>query len=210
MEVPNIPGLTKLEGPQMMRMAGSKFALPPSFDARRFASKWVEQGPQVQEAMQPQIIQSANVAADGWQVFKVLKVTEAKRGTADEKSQEQVEAELAGAKAEESEAPKKKPEFVPCVRAVGKAIYVLMYRPRELQRAVNVLYANQSRELVGKEVMGETNAVNASQDHGVLSNQELMAFKKNFEDEVPKGYLPKADPSAQRPAEAVELNLQPV
>ena len=200
MNILQIDGLTALTGSSNVRMSGSKFALPPSFDPTKFASKWVEQGPNVIEAQQPQVLDFANCAADGWQVFKVLKVAPG----------EVSEPVSADAKPGDEKAEgKRTPQLVPCTRAVGKAIYVLLFRPKALQEAVNILYANQSREIVGREVMGESAAANQSGDHGILTNQDLARFGKNFSDEMPEGYLPKAVPSARKPAEAVELQLAP-
>jgi hypothetical protein len=196
MNIPQVEGLTALAGPANVRMTGSKFSLPPSFDSTKFASKWEEQGPRVIEAQQPQVLAFANCSADGWQVFKVLKV-----GTGEP-------ADPAEAKPGDLE-QKRLPQMVPYTRAVGKAVYILMYRPKALQEAVNVLYANQSREIVGREVMGESAAANQSGDPGILTNEDLRKFGKDFSDEMPTGYLPKAVPSARKPAEAVELQLAP-
>lgn len=195
MTLPQVAGLTSLEGPANARMSGSKFALPPSFDATKWASKWVEQGPNVIEAQQPQVLDFANCQADGWAVFKSLKVGD------------KSEADLADAKP--GDKPKAGPNMVPYTRAVGKTVYVLLFRPKALQQAVNILYANQSRDMVGREVMGESSAANISGDHGILTNQDLKRFGKNFGDEAPQGYLPKTDPSARKPAEATELHLAP-
>ena len=198
MNIPSVAGLTSLTGPTNVRMSGSKFALPPSFDATKFASKWVEQGPNVIEAQQPQVLDFANCQADGWAVFKVLKVATAEVPVVE------------GEDSEKTEKPKKTPQLIPYTRAVGKAVYVLLFRPKALQQAVNVLYANQSRDIVGREVMGESNSLNAANDPGILTNQDLARFGKNFADEMPDGYLPKTNPSAQKPAEATELQLAPV
>lgn len=178
-----IEGLTRIEGPSSGRdrMAGSKFALVPGFDSNRYASAWIEEGPQVQEAMQEVYLESEGVKAQGWQVHKIAKL---------------------------GKDPKDKPEMVPCTRAIGKAVYVLMFRPKQLQRALNILYANQSRKLVQQELKGETAAANESGDPGIITNADLSRFSKETTDEDGAPYL-KTTPltGARNPQEATELNL---
>lgn len=202
MNIPQVEGLTALEGPRRSRLAGSKFALPPSFDAKKYASKWVEQGPGVLEAQQSTVLDFAGCEAQGWTVFKVLKV---ERGITNE-SEDSADAKTGDNEGSEIESVKKRksPQMVPCTRAVGKAVFVLMFRPKNLQLAVNKLYAGQSRQIVNREILGETNAVNEGNDAGILTNADLRKHSRDLGDE-PEGYLPAT--SGQRPKEAVELNI---
>lgn len=183
-----IEGLTRIEGPSgaANRMAGSKFALPPGFDTSKYASAWIEEGPQVQEAMQEVYLESEGVKAQGWQIFKIMKP----KKVSDEKDE------------------KSKPEMVPCTRAIGKAVYVLMYRPKKLQQALNIIYANQSRRLVQQEIRGDTVAANESGDPGIITAAELSKFSKEATDEDGVPYL-KTTPlaGARTPQEATELKL---
>lgn len=204
MQVPLISGLTSLAAGTPGRLQGSRFALPPGFDSKAFASKWVEAGPGVVEAGQPQILAFANCQADGWAVYKVV---DPKGKQIETEPELLVEGAAESAKTEEKAPKKARPVMVPFTRVVGKVQYVLMYRPKQLQTAVNQLFANQSRELVGKEVMGESAAANTSGDPGILTNEDLKRFGKNFSDEMPEGYLKPSNPSAPRPADAVELKL---
>jgi len=188
-----VEGLTELSGPRRQRLAGSKFALPPGFDSKKFSSKWVERGPGVQEAEQPTVLEFANVQAQGWTVYKTIDSTY----TPPEPEVEEGEGEAK---------PKRKaaPRMVPFTRAVGKAVYVLMFRPKALQVAVNALYAGQSRAIVDRELLGHTNAVNEGNDPGMLTAADLRNRSRDLGDE-PEGYIP-ARP-AVKPAEAVELHI---
>lgn len=191
MNLEGIEGLTALDsGTQYNPLAGSKFALPPGFDTKRWASKWVEEGPQVTEAQQPTILQSAGVQAAGWQVYK-----QAKFPTPTPKKEGDPELNLDDTK-------RKVPILEKVTRAAGKVIYVLMVRPKQLQQVVNVIHANESRTLVSREVAGETNASNVNNDHGIVT----ATNKKVFREEDTEGYL-KTTPLNQTPTQAVELNL---
>lgn len=194
----NIEGLTAIEsGSKNTGMQGSKFALPPSFDASKYASKWVEQGPNVIEAQQPTVFVSAGVQAEGWQVFKQLKA-----GQTIPEPPKEGELPLADAK------KPARPVMEPVTRVVGKMVFVLLFRPKRLQEVVNIIHANESREIVQREVGGQTNAANTTGDHGILTAADMAQFRRQFPDEVEPGndYL-KTTPLATRPAEAVELNL---
>lgn len=191
-DIPQVEGLTMLTGPRRSRMAGSKFALPPGFDSKKFASKWVERGPGVQEAEQPVVLDFANCQAQGWSVFKVT-------APAPEVDSEEIEGETEAPKAK-----RKLPPRVPFTRAVGKNVYVLMFRPKNLQRAVNTLYANQSRQIVDRELLGHTNSANESQDPGMLTNADLKKHSRDLGDE-PEGYIPARQ--GPKPDEATELQI---
>lgn len=71
MDLGNIEGLVAVEPNQAIRnLAGNKFNLPPDFESDKWASKWVENGPEVQEAAQPVYLQHANATATGWSIWK--------------------------------------------------------------------------------------------------------------------------------------------
>lgn len=194
-KVPDIAGLSKLEGPSIdLRNTGSKFVLPPSFDPKKWSAKWVPDGPEVIEAQQEQILEFAGVKAQGWSVFKVMKpgqkLASAKKGEGD---------------AEAKDDEKSKPEMIPYTRAVGKTIYVLMYRPKSLQTAINAMYANQSTDLVNGELQGVTSQVNEGEDPGILTNADLRRAQRMEEDPEVQAYFSRQ--RAEHPDRAVELNL---
>lgn len=201
LDLEGIPGLTALEaGHTQNTLAGSKFALPPGFDSKKWASKWVEQGPNVIEAQQSTVLQSAGVVAEGWQIYKELKTPK----VVETPIVEGEELPLADAK----KTPR--PALVPVTRAVGKAIFVLMCRPKQLQQVVNIIHANESREMVQREVGGHTNASNPANDEGILTAADMKRFKRQFPDEQASPeeaeYL-RRTPLATSPQQATELNL---
>lgn len=183
---PLVEGLTALETGTFHRgrLAGSKFALPPGFDANKYASKWVTDGPEVIEASQDQILESAGCKAQGWAVYKTTKTA----GTGKEGD---------------------KPSFVPVTRIVGKVTYVLLYRPKALQVAVNKIYADQSRILTGAEVRGETNSANINGDAGVLTNADLARMQRFNETDPGGSYIPTlAEGQPTRLQEAGNIPVQ--
>jgi len=208
MKIPQVEGLTMLEGPVQQRMAGSRFALPPSFDSTKYASKWVEQGAGVLEAQQSTVLAFAGCEAQGWVVFKVLKVgdnlTSSPENLAPAKQEGEESSETEIDSKVDKPKPARKPTMVPYTRAVGKAVYVLMFRPKALQQAINVLYAGQSREIVHRELIGETSAANTGNDPGIITNADLRKHSRDMGDES-EGYIPPA--RGQTPREAVELNI---
>lgn len=178
-----IEGLTALnESEQKSVFSGGQFALPASFDSSKFASKWVEEGPNVQESQQEQVLAFAGVKAQGWAIHKVATV---------------------GAKLEDGKTAM--PKLEPYKRAVGRKVFVLLQRPLELQKAVNRIYANQSRTMVNNEVDGETKTANPT-DPGVLTNADIRKFDRQFQDaENSGGYLKGV--GDLHPDQAVEIKL---
>lgn len=190
-----IEGLTALEGPVAGTVTAHRFSLPAGFDSTRFASKWVEDGPEVMEAAQPQILAIANVKADGWAVYKVLdkKATDAQPDLVDDKS---------------AKIPKP-PVRVAYTRVVGKKIFVLLFRPKVLQKAVNAIHADTSRILVNQEVRGERATANENGDEGILTNADLQRHGKQFVEDEGASYLPPVSGGQPtRLAHAQELNVQ--
>lgn len=191
MNIPsNIEGLSALSaGVAQNPLAGSKFALPPGFDATRFASMWAEEGANVIEMQQPTILASAGVQAAGWQVYKQLKVVHNAKKLDDMPPED-----------------RPKPAMERVVRVVGKTTFVLMFRPKALQQAVNIIHANESRAMVSREVEGETNTANESGDRGILTSADMARNKRVFREEDGEGYL-RTTPLSTTPEQAVELNL---
>lgn len=196
MAIPIIEGLTALEGPvRRDRLQNTQFSLPPSFDTSKFAAKWEEKGNAVTEAQQPQYIESVSAMADGWQIYKevknpreiVLSATEVESLSPKEKLSYQ----------------SWKPEYGPVERATKKCLLILMFRPKALQKVLNIVYANQSRALVGGEVEGDTKSSDEGGDQGILTNRDLRRFYKNEGDEQ-DGYLPQT-PLPTRVQEATQL-----
>lgn len=209
-DISGVEGLEALDSHAIVDpLRGSKFSLPASFNARKYASKWEEEGPAINEAMQRQVLESANCSAAGWSVFKVEdieKTAELMKKAGDEALQKQQE-EFETLQNEETDPVKKAkikkpalkvekvaPVMVPYVRAVGKKIFVLMFRPSKLQRAVNAIYADQSRQRTRMEVK-ESTSLKAEDPEGILTQHDLNKFSKSFngdEDNQELNYLPNS------------------
>lgn len=67
----------------------------------------------------------------------------------------------------------KGPRGAICKRALSSGTFVLMFRPRILQQAVNKLYGNNSRLRMMQEANGETVGAEPIQDRGILTNSTL-------------------------------------
>jgi hypothetical protein len=183
-----IEGLTAIDfGQTNARMAGSKFALPATFDSVKYASKWAEEGPEVEEARQEQVISSAGMKAQGWEVFRTIDLEATKK---------------LGEKGD------KAPVLVPVKRVVGKKVFILMFRPKALQQAVNKLYANESRERLNREIVGESATVNEAGDPGILTNQDLKRVSRSYDGSDEPRPIPKGGGKLQDPNRASELVLQ--
>lgn len=202
--LPAIEGLTALVTPASGNgQIGDKFVTPHDFDKNRLASRWVIDGPEVQEAQQDEVLAYANARAKGWTVWTRFEALEI---------EDQVEfdrlKEIKNRSQDEEKAYNKlngKRKKVPYTRVVGKHKFVLMYRPIELQKAINQCYAAESRARVNLELKGETNAANDSGDPGVLSNADLKRFRKldGEEDQT----LPITHMGAS-PSTAANVNIQ--
>lgn len=209
-DISGVEGLETLDSHAIVDpLRGSKFSLPASFNARKYASKWEEEGPAINEAMQRQVLESANCSAAGWSVFKVEdteKTAELMKKAGEEAlrvQQEEFEILQNQALTEGKGGKVKKPELkvahvapvmVPYVRAVGKKIFVLMFRPAPLQRAVNAIYADQSRQRTRMELK-ESTSLKAEDAEGILTQRDLKKFSKSFdgdEDNQELNYLPNS------------------
>ena len=60
-----------------------------------------------------------------------------------------------------------------CQRTLSSGVYVLMFRPKSLQQAVQKIYGNESRRRMLQEAMGETVAGEAVTDTVVLTDKVL-------------------------------------
>jgi hypothetical protein len=61
------------------------------------------------------------------------------------------------------------------VAGSGNKKFVLMCRPLGVQKQVNALYGNVSKQLISREVRGETAAGEAVTDSGILTNDRLKS-----------------------------------
>lgn len=172
-----IEGLTLLSEPGLpnaARMVGNKFSLPPNFPREQFASRWAEEGNEVAEAQQDEYIESTGHKAVGWTVYQDTKITFKEEEVTDKKTGEVSKKRVP-----------EKTEKLPVSRVVGKKKFILMIRPKALQRAVNDLYARTSRQMVNQELKGETNRSNIGGDNSILTNEDLRrAGKLTGEDEI--------------------------
>lgn len=187
-----IEGLTRLTvGESVNRLAGSKFALPPNFPSNTHASQWVEDGPAVLEAKQFEYL-PGNVKAAGWDVW--LQDPNAHKLVKDE---------------DDGLSSKNKGKLVPYTRAIGKRVYVLMWRPKALQSAVRKIYADESRRRTGQVLDGDVNPVASSDDpHGLITNSQLNRYGGKERDEGEQYMRPSAGSQPTRLHEAKELQLQ--
>lgn len=190
MAFPLVEGLIKLEGPiNRSRLQNTPFSLPVGFPTDRYAAKWEQKGNAVVESQQPQYIESIGAQAEGWQIYKTLKnprqtLTEEQLSKLSPKDQLAYKGYV--------------PEWEICERVIRSGTLVLMFRPLALQKALNIVYANQSRTMVGGEIDGDV----TPSDPGIMTNRDLRRhFKADGEEDT--GYL-KPTPIA-RPTEAAEL-----
>ena len=206
-----IEGLTAITGPLRGSLTPHKFSVPADFPVNKYASKWVEDGNDVIEASNPQIISQANVQAAGWQVWQVID----KSATDNQRKLilEQFQAEQLGLPVEKRD-KKVKPEYPPAIRTpfirvVGRRKYVLMFRPAALQAAITKIYADTSRALVSQEVRGESARANENNDPGIITSADLRQFR-NFEQEPDEGetYLPANQGEPSQLSKAADLNVQ--
>lgn len=185
-----IEGLTALTVDQdLTRMTGSKFALPPTFPTQSLASKWVVDGMEVIEAGQPQVLSHANCQAQGWTPFMVVDIEATKA--------QPVPKQIAGKDPVAVPAP----VMTPFSRVIGGKKYVLLFRPKALQRAINNIYADQSRSLVNRDLLGEN-----TPEEGLITNAELRKHDR-MEGDAPSA-IPRGRHTVHRPEDDNTLQLQ--
>jgi len=63
-------GITVVDGPQDLNRYRGRLDLPPDFDSKRWACKWVKKGVGVERALQPTHILGTNLRAPGWALYK--------------------------------------------------------------------------------------------------------------------------------------------
>jgi len=166
----SIPGLTRFEGPRKSSLQPHKFSLPAGFDRTKFAARWEEEGLPVLDAANPEILAYAGLVAEGWKPWTVIDV-EATAKQRKAKAQPEKPGEPV------KELPEVPPVRVPFTRVVGKKKFVLLYRPIELQRAVNAIYGEESRSRVTMEVKGDKVSALQEHDDGVLGDNKIREKK---------------------------------
>lgn len=128
-------GLEFLAQPSTEPDAGL-FNLPPSFDRKENAAKWVAVGHAVGQAQQREnLVGAGGVTADGWAVFKV--------------------------------------EGKPHKAATSKGEFVLMFRPRAVQDAVNAVYGNVGKKRMMAEKQLAATSTTEQRATGMLSDEQL-------------------------------------
>lgn len=209
-----VEGLTELTGPMTGNLKPHKFSLPTGFPSQKYASKWAEEGNEVVEASQPEVIGVANVSAAGWQVYKVIDIPatdRAKKLAFDAYQQAQLDLPADKRDRGDSKQPKVQPIRAPYERIVGKKKFILMFRPRALQEAITKIYADTSRQLVSQEVRGETARANENNDPGILTNADLKKFthfEQEFDDSEQGIMQIQSQGLPTRLQEADEMNVE--
>lgn len=147
---------------------GGKFALPAEFDASRFASSYVQKGPQVVAAMQDESILGTQYTAPGWQVWRFPGIPEKKISSSkkEKKNKTSGDAVISG---------REKAGLTHEVTSSTKdgITYVLMFRPIEVQNQVNRAYADLSLSQMVTEIRGDSLALPVEQSQGILTNRDL-------------------------------------
>lgn len=129
---------------------------PAEFDNARFAAAWYKEGSEVLQAQGRQFLTGTNYSAEGWAVWKFPNEIE-------------VPSEKEGEKPKKEKHPMAgQPHKVP----LTGGIYMLMFRPAEVQHAVNVAYGRVSRDRIKRELQGESVAGSA-RANGMLTDREL-------------------------------------
>lgn len=168
----NLKGFSLIEGNTPINLASGPFAIPAGFPVETMSAKWVEDGMGVQEARQPETLAFVGLRAEGWELYKVVD-TEA-MNLEKIRLAEEAEKETSGDKKLAPTKPKSvQPMFKNFTRVVGKRLFVLMMRSKQLQQSINIIYANQSRELVTRELQGDTSQVMGEDRGGILTNRDL-------------------------------------
>lgn len=65
----------------------------------------------------------------------------------------------------------------PCVRGLSSGLFILMYRPKELQNAVSAICGNISRAKIMREQNGESVAGDQNSDRGILTPDRLALLE---------------------------------
>lgn len=166
--------LSHQNGPE----AGGRFAPPPEFDRNRFAAAWAAEGHGVQMMQGRQLITGTPFQSDGWEVWTFPEDSNIPDG--DKKKEVKNPNWTEGSKKPKTiSVPvlKKhplagKPHSLPPLDRDG-VVYVLMYRPIEVQEQVNEVLGLLSIEQMTAEVNGQTIAGLPSNDPGMLGAERL-------------------------------------
>lgn len=124
-------GIELLKGPIAHGELPGPLTPPDEFDRKKFASKWVKEGRDVEAAATREYLLGTKYTADGWEVWKTAEG---------------------------------RPFTIPL--ASGK--YVLLYRLKVVQDAVNALYGNLGKERLSQERQRVTSV--APGDAGINPN----------------------------------------
>lgn len=155
-----IPEQFIVEGVRDLEQLGvanqSSLLVPEEFDTKKYVGKWAFVGSSAERARQPQRIQGTTHAVDGWEVFKYPK------NHADESLRD-----------------------TPCIRPLGGKQAILLFRPKVLQRAVNAIHGNISRERMIAEHEGETISGQPVHDGSMLNSKRLRGYDPSEEAQGP-------------------------
>lgn len=143
---------------------GGRFALPMEFDQNQFASAFVPDGNEVMAMQTDQPVQGTGYVADGWKVWKYP----------DKQTTPKLDDTGKPTKVFEDHPMKGKSHKVHSQDAHGP-VYVLMYRPIEIQQQVNEIYGLLSIDNMTAEARGETIAGAPIDDKGMLNERRLAS-----------------------------------
>lgn len=148
---------------------GGRFALPPEFDSKRFASSFAVEGNEAEAMMEDQQVIGTGWVSDGWRPWKFpankLKPTRDEDGEVkkDEKGKSILDPHPNAGKVHK----------VKSLEREGPT-YVLMCRPIEVQNQVNEAYGLVSIDNMAAEARGDTIAGDSpTKDPGMLGAQRL-------------------------------------
>lgn len=148
--------LRKESGLDEGKNLGGDFRLPEGFDSRNFVGSFVDEKG-VLQATQRQVLANIARTADGWALWKFPDTYE----------------EYDPVTKKTKEVPHPNAGQTHKVTTLNGACYVLMFRDRGVQEAVNFAYGEASRSRLDAEAYGETVAGNAPDDTGVLTEERL-------------------------------------
>jgi hypothetical protein len=87
----------------------------------------------------------------------------------------------------------------PCIRPLGDKQAILLFRPKELQHAVNAIHGNISRERMIAEHEGRTISGQPVRDGSMLNEKALRRYDPATEAADPPNYGFNAIPAAAKP-----------
>lgn len=144
-----------------MNPTGGELQLPREFDTKRFASSWKRKGAEVNAARGNQAVVGTTLSAPGWEPWKYP--AERETGELDKDQKPKTEKHPMAGQLHEVQLTGGKE---------GGGLYVLMFRPQDVQDQVNLAYASLSRERMEDDLKGKTVGGQAPQQ-GILTEREL-------------------------------------